>query len=194
MGAGNCVGRTPILQPLVLRCVHALRCAPQPALQRGQHARHWLAENIVCKGARVDQPQHAGRCVIALRHQRGAYADKHVRVMRQPCGGVVDRMQRHKASGGQRAVRGAQAPDAAIAGGNAGGAACVGSQRKVHQLCRHCRHRAAGGASRNAFARIGVDGRPVMHIVAQQAEGEFIRQHLAEKRGASGKQRVYERA
>ena len=110
--------------------------------------------------------------------------------MSQPGRGVEARCERHHAARRDQPLGGAQAPEAAVARRHARRPARVGGEGEVDQPRRHRSRRAARRAAGHAVGRGRVERRAVVDVVAVQAEGELVGDHLAEQRRAGGEQRA----
>ena len=124
------------------------------------------------------QPRRVGR------QQHAADRVEHRCIARQPGCGVEARAQRHHTGYRQRAVRGAQSPQAAVARRHARRAAGIGGEREVDQSGGHRGGRAARRAAGHARRRRAVARRAVVHVVAVDAVGQLVGHHLAHQRGA----------
>src|SRR6476646_7515415 len=88
-------------------------------------------------------------------------------------------------------MRRPEAPDSAIARGNAGRAARIRSQRKIHQPARNCGSRSARRPTRHAIGRVRVERRAGKVILAQKTESQLVRNGLPNATGTRKQKLLY---
>src|SRR5438874_4909642 len=98
------------------------------------------------------------------------------------------------ASNRDKSVRRTEAPDSAIARGNAGRAAGIRSQGKIHQTACNCGNRSARGSTRHALGRPWVERRSVKVILTKKAESQFVRNSFANAAGTGAQKLLYTHA
>src|SRR5260370_21028493 len=107
--------------------------------------------------------------------QNESHLCQHVSALREDTDGVERWRQRIHASHRYEAVRRPEAPDSAIARGNADRAARIRSQSKIHQTARNGGSRSARRATWHAIGRLCIERRAVKEILTQKAESQLVR-------------------
>ena len=144
---------------------------------------------------RIDGRERVGRDQQPSGYERPRGRQQHssdpahqARRAREPSHRVEARRQRDHAVGRHQAVACPNPIDAAIACRYTHRPAAVGAEREVDEAARHRGRRPARRSAGNAPGSLGIDRRTVMHILAVDAEGQFIAISLADQAGSGGEQ------
>ena len=141
-----------------------------------------------CFGDDVDCGWFVGRSRNILAEEDAHRGCEDVGGAGEDADGVEAGGEGHHAGDGDGAVRGPHAPQAAVAGRDADGAAGVGAEGEVGEAARDGGGGAAGGAAGDAIGRSRVERRAVEEVFADQAEGELIANGFADAGGAGREQ------
>ena len=115
--------------------------------------------------------------------QNKSHLFQNVSALREDADRVERWRQRSHASNRYKVMRWSEAPDCAIACGNAGRSGRIRSQRKLHQIARNRGSRSARRPTRHTIRRVCVKRRAVKVILTQQAESQLVANGFANAAG-----------